>query len=536
MAISVTTDLVTITNADSTTASGTFYRLNGTSSANPAQDLDAFVQGNACVANKMGATSGTTDTGGHFNHTTTFDLTNQHIFHWRQIVTAGNMLTKANRGICLGLTNTSITSNTTWSTTNYKLWFLDGSDTVKAAEGWKCYVVDPTSTADVSAGALTLTTVKNVGFICRQNSGVTTTVSNQFVDAVRSGTGLTATTSAGTDVITMVDIYNVDSTTANMWGIVTQSAGLYFGAGKINIGASGQTNACNFVDSGQVFVWRNFPVSNTLYAFNLIGNATHTTTMDITSWVVRGQNDKTWDIVCGTGSRFIATSCAFANIRTATLSSTSSIDSCTIEDSGTIEVNGATITATTFTNHIATQLKVDSSSEMSSISNCTFNSSGTGHAIEITAPGTYTFSAIDFIDYGATGTTNAAVYNNSGGAVTINVSGGGGSPTYRNGTGASTSVNASANVTLTGLKSDSEVRAYVGTDPATATEIAGTESSGTSFNFSQSNAGSAGYIQIFHVDYQPVLINLTYSSSDASIPVQQASDRQYSRGTVFTPG
>ncbi len=527
MAVSVTTDLTTISTADSTTASGTFYRLNGTNTANPAADLDAFIQGTACVANKMGTAVGTTDTGGHFNHTTTFDLTNQHIFHWRQIVTAGNMLTKANRGVQLGLTNTSTTSTAAWSTTNYKLWFIDGSDTVKAAEGWKCYVIDPSGTPDASAGTLTLSTVKNVGFLCRQNSSVTTTVSNQFVDAIRSGTGLTATTSVGTDVITMDAIYAVDSTTANMWGIVTQNAGLYFGAGKINIGATGQTAVCNFTDSGQVFVWRNFPVSNTLYAFNLIGNASFATTMEITSWVVRGQQDKTWDIVCNTNAHFKAYSCAFANIRTATLSSASVIDSTTIEDSGTIDVNGATITATTFTNHIATQLKVDASSEMSNISNCTFNSSGTGHAIEITTPGTYTFSGIEFLDYGATGTTNAAVYNNSGGAVTINVSGGGGSPTYRNGTSATTTVNASANVTLTGLKTDSEVRAYVGTDPATATELAGTESSTTSFNFSQSVAGSAGYIQIFHVNYQPVIINLTYSSSDQSIPIQQIPDRQY---------
>ncbi len=526
MAVSVTTDLTTISTADSTTASGTFYRLNGTNTANPAADLDAFIQGTACIANKMGTATGATDVGGHFNHTTTFDLTNQHLFHWRQIVTAGNMLTKANRGIQLGLTNTSTTSTTAWSTTNYKTWFLDGSDTVKAAEGWKCYVIDPSGTADASAGTLTLSSVKNVGFLCRQNSSVTTTVSNQFVDAIRAGTGITASTSVGTDVITIVDIYNTDSTTANMWGIVTQSAGLYFGAGKINIGVSGQTNACNFTDSGQVFVWRNFPVSSTLYAFNLTGNATHATTMQITSWVIRGQNDKSWDVVCNTNAHFKAYSCAFANIGSSTLSSSSVLDSCTVEDSGTIDVNGATITATTFTNHIATQLKVDSSTDMSSISNCTFNSSGTGHAIEITAPGTYTFSSLNFIDYGATGTTNAAVYNNSGGAVTINISGGT-SPTYRNGTSATTSVVAAANVTLTNLKTNSEVRAYLGTNPATAIEIDGIESSGTSFTFSHSVAGQTGYIVILNNAYQPIWLDIVYSGSDVSIPIQQITDRQY---------
>jgi len=161
------------------------------------------------------------------------------------------------------------------------------------------------------------------------------------------------------------------------------------------------------------------------------------------------------------------------------------------------------------------------------ISNCLFTSTGTGHALEITTPGTYTFSGNLFSGYGAIGTTNAAIYNNSGGAVTLNISGGGTVPTYRNGVGASTTIVAAANVTLTGLIAGTEVRAYLGTNPATATEIDGIESSGTSFTFSQSVAGQTGYIQIFNVSYQPVRLSITYSGSDVSIPVQQILDRNY---------
>lgn len=178
-------------------------------------------------------------------------------------------------------------------------------------------------------------------------------------------------------------------------------------------------------------------------------------------------------------------------------------------------------------------------------SNAFVGSSTTGHAIEITTPGTYSFTGNTFTGYGGTpgdnltpssGSTSAAIYNNSGGLVTLQVSGGGSVPSVRNGASATTDIQAAASVTLTGLKADSEVRAYLGTDPATATAIDGTESSGTSFVFSQSAAGLAGYIQIFHVDYQPVYLPLTYSGSDVEIPIQQITDRQYSRGTVFTPG
>ena len=161
------------------------------------------------------------------------------------------------------------------------------------------------------------------------------------------------------------------------------------------------------------------------------------------------------------------------------------------------------------------------------ISSCHFTSSGTGHSIEITTPGTYTFSGNLFTGYGATGTTNAAIYNNSGGAVTLNISGGGSVPSYRNGTSATTSIVAAASVTLTGLIAGTEVRAYLGTNPATATEIDGIESSTTSFTFSQSVAGQTGYIQIFNVNYQPVFLSITYSGSDVSIPVQQIADRNY---------
>jgi len=73
---------------------------------------------------------------------------------------------------------------------------------------------------------------------------------------------------------------------------------------------------------------------------------------------------------------------------------------------------------------------------------CTFNgSSSGGHAIRITYPGTYSLIGNIFNNFGADGTTSAAIFNDSGGAVTINISSGGNTPTYRNGTGATTVIN-----------------------------------------------------------------------------------------------
>jgi hypothetical protein len=69
---------------------------------------------------------------------------------------------------------------------------------------------------------------------------------------------------------------------------------------------------------------------------------------------------------------------------------------------------------------------------------CAFASLGVGHAIRITAPGTYDFEGNTFVGFGADDTTEAEVYNLSGGLVTLNLPLGSHLPTVRNGAGAST--------------------------------------------------------------------------------------------------
>jgi hypothetical protein len=80
---------------------------------------------------------------------------------------------------------------------------------------------------------------------------------------------------------------------------------------------------------------------------------------------------------------------------------------------------------------------------------------------------------------------------------------------------------------FTNLVAGSEVRVYAGTDPSTATEIGGTESSGTTFSFSHSSGGVAGVIAIFAMGYQPIYLPYTFKSTDDSILIQQVVDRNY---------
>jgi len=82
-------------------------------------------------------------------------------------------------------------------------------------------------------------------------------------------------------------------------------------------------------------------------------------------------------------------------------------------------------------------------------------------------------------------------------------------------------------VSLTNLVAGSEIRAFLGTDPATAVEIAGVENSGTSFTFTHSNVGQEGYIVVHSVPYETIRIPVTYASSPQEFLVQQRFDRNY---------
>jgi hypothetical protein len=81
--------------------------------------------------------------------------------------------------------------------------------------------------------------------------------------------------------------------------------------------------------------------------------------------------------------------------------------------------------------------------------------------------------------------------------------------------------------TITGLIAGSEVRAYVGTDPSTAVELGGIETSGTSFAFEHSSGGLNGYIVVMNNDYEPLFVPVSYTSTDQELLVQPRFDRNY---------
>lgn len=165
-------------------------------------------------------------------------------------------------------------------------------------------------------------------------------------------------------------------------------------------------------------------------------------------------------------------------------------------------------------------------SDPSKIAGCTFISGGSGHAIEITTPGTYTFTGNTFSGYGADGTLDAAIYNNSGGAVTLNITGGGDTPTVYNGSGATTNIVSGATLTLTGLQPGSDI---VILEAGTTTERVNVDAhAGTSYGYAYTVNGSVD-IALFKVGFVPTFVRgFTLDGVNASIPIVQRPDPAYS--------
>lgn len=167
-----------------------------------------------------------------------------------------------------------------------------------------------------------------------------------------------------------------------------------------------------------------------------------------------------------------------------------------------------------------------------------------GHALELASgtPANITLTGYTYSGYNATtgsnltpnsGPADAAIYNNSGGAITITIAGGGDVPSVRNGPGATTTINAATQVTLTGLKDNTEVRVL---DNVTAEFLDGIENATAgspndrSFSFSLSS-GTVVDIAVFNIDWvlppNNRIEDFTIPTSDASIPISQVRDRNY---------
>lgn len=307
---------------------------------------------------------------------------------------------------------------------------------------------------------------------------------NVGCDAIDLGTGLTLTGTGGS----WADFVNEDEGVPNnRWGYASSIYGgavnLFFGTFTLN-GAFFDTTSQNIWPDGLFASGFSGVVAD---LDNVSGNITdgsiHTSLG--TSSVEDTRADFTWQGTTHSGTA----SHTLNNFRNYSLSS-STILSGNIEVVSLVQGGGTIDGATIRCNSLASQaVMVDPSFNL--ISGTLFDQRGQGHAIEITTPGTYNLDQLNFIGFSADGTPGAAVFNNSGGAVTLNILGGA-TPTVRNSSGSTTTAANSVSVTFTNLVVGSRLyliaSSTVGNIPA-GTVLINEEVTSSSFTYAHNFEG-----------------------------------------------
>lgn len=536
MAVTITELRTPINECDATTG----WSLSNLSSQSIFSSDPAPIEPSGCLGIQVN------NENGYVYRTVSYDLSDTLVYVWARPYGTMNTFANVGVGIVLG------------DGTNTIAFAVGGSDVAGFKHGvgpheWTCYLLDTTSlpsteivTIAGSAASLSLGSITLFGVYFYTLAKALGGTENCFLDIMRYGAqGIQVTGGGSGTEGSFDDIATAErtSTEDGAYAACRELATTVYGVQAAVTFGDATSASTDFESNGETVVFEPpyNGIANDRFWLLVQGNATGTTSV---VW-----SGCTFICPAGIGAELDATDAdvdtftmAGCNVNgfeqgiaflAATTTNTHSVTGCTFDGCGQVVpgwlLQDGTFTGNTISNSTASAtgaLLLASTGYTSGLdlTDTTFISGGTGHAIYITQAGTYDFTDLLFSGYGANDTTNAAVYNNSGGAVTINASGCTGL-TVRNGTSASTTVNQNVTVTLTNLVTNTEVRVY---DDGTTTEVDGIENVTTgSWSFSY-GAGEVVDIRVFAVSYEPAdILGYTIPSVATSIPVQQRYDRNY---------
>jgi len=284
-----------------------------------------------------------------------------------------------------------------------------------------------------------LTNVTQVGGAVTTTTSIMGNFNNIQIDQITTGFGVRADAGTSGAPNNFTSIITAENT--NFWGWWSSFNGSNIGRGKIYIGPATGTASSWFEDSAFSTVFADSRVAVGFFEFSIRG-ANTTVRWDLANISAANPTNARWSLTIDAAgiAEFTDTAGVWSGSDTITLRSTATLSDTTLINGTSLVQNSATLSGVTVLSaNTATGVGYIQSNAPNLISDSSFTFSA-GHAITITTPGTYTFTGNKFTGYGAGGTNSAAIYNNSGGAVTLNITGGGDTPTIRNGTGASTTV------------------------------------------------------------------------------------------------
>jgi len=439
-------------------------------------DNEIFIQGN----NSVGEYCTDTRAGIMWNNGSTGDFSNNHWYIWFNCGVVGLLDTKASGGVTVRFAGATITDF-------FEVYVAGSNDFPTAVSGgWTQFVVDieeaaanPSNTGGTPPAT---NQVQYVGVTFITSGTMPRMVDNTWVDEIKRlpdgnpGIAVEGRTGGAADW-TWDDIVRLSE--ASAWGTCKRGPG-----GSVTLNTPVQFGTADstthgFSDTNQIILWENqeFAASD-LYGFTIIG-----ATAGGTGSFVAGNQEGTGDASTGnqgwvitaenTGVRWFFDAddvnvdevsmfgCSFIHADDFQIDDAQvEMRSCLFNDvtSGTIS-NGVFARNTVVNANTTDGNALLTTSTLDNIKNNAFTFSD-GHAIEITsaAGSPYTFTGNTFSGYGGTagsnlvpnsGSTDAAIYNTSGAAITINIEGAGAdSPSVRNGPTATTAVVLSVPLTI----------------------------------------------------------------------------------------
>jgi len=497
--------------------------LTGWTGPTPALVADFKKEGTYCIG-FTAKNSGNND----MYFTGSWDLTGKTIRMWFMTASLKEIADYASGGVAISVTGGGVTG----------YYYMLGGDTYEG--GWINLCVDPSRTVDAGSQP-TLSSVTAVG-IRKINTISGKNQQDTWIDMVHCCDGLSAVDTA--TPYTLDSVYLADAALTGGWGVLRKINGVYFSTGRLHFD--------NLADSDKSLIFEERKINTSLYGIqdtanmqmgSLAGAAgvsgltmktalkTQTPKFYLNSSITTGNTFKLYgsnfsdfntftppanasgremlncnfsdftSIVFGDA---VFKTCNFISYEAALSLGTAYLEECAfVSGAGLLTYQGgyllscsfiaaAVAVALSWNQNIDTSGKLDGSM---------FSSAGTGHAIELgtNTPSSITLKDITFTGYGSDGTTNAAIYNNSGKAITVYVDGGS-TPTVRNGTGASTTIIANpVTVLLVAQEADGTkvasamvfVRASNGTGPFPYEEAVTIVNSGTQATVTHTAHGMA---------------------------------------------
>jgi hypothetical protein len=437
---------------------------------------------------------------------------------WQKFDAGGLLATYANAGVRIGIGNTAGA---------FKMFNVGGLDVPpNPYGGWYNFAVDPFTTPDSSTGSPTGSCMV-VGAIVNLTATGPGKGQPHKLDVIRYGRAQSRFTGGALadGYASFAGFAAQNDSSTNRWGLITAIAGGYRWKGMIVIGSG---TACQFVDQNtSVLVDDTRRVGINFNRIDIRNNSSYLswTNLNFTSvgTVSRGR----FEMI--DNPPVAITNVTFTDMDSFIFKSNANVTDTTFRRCGQITQGGALINGSLVT-ACRSHMIINNPANLRDTTFLPINS-GYMHAIEITSAGEYNFQGNQFMTYGGSGTVNAAVYNNCTSHVTLNITGGGAVPSYRNGTNATTSMMLAITLRMTVLDANAApvggAYAYIdNNDIAPYIMNTTTDNSGIVQVGYSGDAVTGSRWRVRKYGYKPYKQLVDIGGSNINLPVTLVSDPQ----------